>query len=120
MTGLKRVSMAGADVSVTAAELADALLEYARELGRARTTDTVTIPVVAGGRASEASLLLGPASQIALTENLDETLGEVDLPGVEQATADVRKRLGALRGLREGAAVEDDGQDPEFVDFDAY
>jgi hypothetical protein len=120
VTGLKRVSMAGADVSVTAAELADVLLEYAKELGRVGTTDTVTIPVIAGGRASEASLLLGPASQIALTENLDTTLGEVELPGVEQATADVRNRLGALRGLRDSAAVDDDGQDPEFVDFDAY
>ena len=72
--------MAGADVAVTDRELALLVLEYAKELGRAATTDTVTLPVARNGHAEEASLLLGPASQIAVLDNDDATLEHVDLP----------------------------------------
>jgi len=121
MSELKRVSMAGADVSVTAAELADLLLEYAKQLGRIGTTDTVTFPVALDGRVGEASILLGPASQIALTENLDRKLERVDIPGIDEATADVRNRLSALLGRTSSALVDDDERfDVEFLDFDGH
>ena len=89
---LKRISMAGADVVVTEAGLADLVQEYAMELGRAGTTDIVSVPDVREGHATETRLLLGPASQIAVTENEDESLAPVSPGLVEEATAHVAER----------------------------
>jgi hypothetical protein len=88
--------MAGADVVVTSSEVADLVLQYAKHLGRAVTTDVVTIPIVRDGQAQSASLLLGPASQIAV---VDEGPGseEVELT-VDEAVTALRLRIDAIAG----------------------
>ena len=113
--------MAGADVAVTDARVADLVIEYAMRLGRAGTTDTVTVPVAHNGQAEEATLLVGPASQIALTSNDDESLDAVELPDVDRLLADLQQRIQSLTG--EGASTSDDfDTDPaiSFVDFDDF
>jgi hypothetical protein len=113
--------MAGADVAVTDRALADLVLQYAKELGRSGTTDTIAIPIARPGHASEADLLLGPASQIALTENEDSALEAVELPGVERVSAEIRERLESLGGRPIDAAPfeESDGA-TTFTDFDDF
>jgi hypothetical protein len=119
MRKMKRISMAGADVAVTDAEVADLVLEYAKHLGRVDTTDTVTLPVAQNDRAAEASLLLGPASQIALMENEDLDLGAVRLPGVEEVAADLRARIEALTRPPAHTPVYDDADETaDFADPD--
>lgn len=113
--------MAGADIAVTDARVADLVLEYAMHLGRAGTTDTVVIPVARNARAEEASLLIGPASQIALTENDDLSAAGVELPDVDEVLNELQRRLDSLIG-RGGHAIEEDDVVPEssFMDFDTY
>lgn len=101
---MKRISMAGSDIAVTDERIATTLLEYAKHLGRAGTTDTVTLPVAANGQVQEASLLLGPASEISVTENNDISLEHIELPGVEEFVEDLQGRLHRLRGHDDGSA----------------
>jgi hypothetical protein len=119
MSVLKRVSMAGSEVVLTDARLADVVLEYAKHLGRAGATDTVAIPVARNGRPEEADLLLGPASQIALTENDDDSLDAIALPEVDRVMQDLRDRLDRLTG-RGSYAAEESTFGTSFTDFDAY
>jgi hypothetical protein len=93
---VKRISMAGADIAVTDDRIADLVLEYAKELGRAGTTDTVTLPIARNHHVEQASLLIGPASQIALTEDHDKGNSKVTLPNVEDVLTDLQHRLRAL------------------------
>ena len=86
---MKRISM-GTDTLVTDGRLADLLTEYARQLARSGTADTVVLPVAREGVAEQATVLLGPASQITLTESHDDEVDDVDLPDVEDVIADLR------------------------------
>jgi len=117
---LKRISMAGADIAVTDARLADLVLEYAMHLGRAGTTDTVVLPVARNGRQEHASLLIGPASQIALTDNDDRKAEKIELTGVDELLVDLQRRLDAL--VSRGAQAIATEEDPRgtIYDFDAY
>jgi hypothetical protein len=115
---VKRISMAGSDIAVTDERIAAALLDYARQLGQAGTTDTVTLPVAANGRVQEASLLLGPASEIAVTDNNDVSLEDVDLPGVEAVVADLEHRLHLLRGYDDEQPSSPPDAHAAFVDFE--
>ena len=120
MVELKRISMAGADIAVTDARLADLVLEYAMHLGRAGTTDTVVLPVARNGRQEHASLLIGPASQIALTDNDDRKAEKIELTGVDELLVDLQRRLDAL--VSRGAQAIATEEDPRgtIYDFDAY
>jgi hypothetical protein len=112
--------MAGADVAVTDERIANLVMEYAMYLGRVGTTDTVTMPVARHGRSDEASLLIGPASQIALTTNDDASLETVELPHVDEVLDDLRGRIRAVpggRGTREVVPEDDDEGAAAFVDF---
>jgi hypothetical protein len=118
---LKRISMAGADVVVTEAGLADLVQEYAMELGRVGTTDIVVVPDVREGHATETRLLLGPASQIAVTENEDESLDPVAPALVEEATAHVRRAVDRVTGRTGGAVAEAPAVATDaFPDLDSY
>lgn len=115
--------MAGADVSVTDARIAKLLLEFAAQLGKVDTTDTVTIPVARHGRVQEADLLLGPASQITLTENDDDELEGIEIPNVADVLQDLQQRLDRLRGIGT-FGIEDPPENPheafpDFGDLDA-
>jgi hypothetical protein len=112
--------MAGSDIAVTDERVADAVIEYAARLGKVGTTDTVTFPVARNGHVEQATLLVGPASQIALTDNDDMSLEAVELPEVDAAVADVRRRLDSLIG--HAVPADDDNPDTSgsFVDYDAF
>ena len=113
--------MAGADIAVTDERVADLVMAYAMQLGRAGTTDVVRLPVARNGQAEEADLLLGPASQIALTRNDDAVLEAVELPGIDEAVAALTARIERVTGASAGGVVpEDDGERPVFVDFDDF
>ena len=111
--------MAGADIAVTRADIADLVLEYAMHLGRVGTTDTVTLPIARNGGVEHADFLIGPASQIALTENDDAELEAIELED-DGLVEDLKRRIASLtgRGAFVSSAVEDD--QATFVNFDAY
>lgn len=117
---MKRISMAGSDVAVTDERLAALVLEYAKELGRVGATDTVTLPVADAGRAGESSMLLGPASQIAITPNHDLTLESVPLPGLDAMIADLQGRLDRLTGRAQRSVVQEEPGAPVFPDFEEF
>lgn len=119
MSGLKRVSMAGADIAVTRADVADLVLEYAKFLGRVGTTDTVTVPVARNGRAERADLLVGPASQIALTENDDVELERIELDA-DDVAEDLRRRIASVTGRGSFASAPHDDDQATLVNFDAF
>ncbi|MDH2443250.1 hypothetical protein QDR37_04750 [Amnibacterium sp. CER49] len=115
---MKRISMAGSDIAVTDGRIAAALLDYAMHLGQSGTTDTVTLPVAANGRVQEASLLLGPASEIAVTDNNDVSLEGVELPGVEAVVAELERRVHVLTGQRDEMPGDPGDVHSAFVDFE--
>lgn len=116
---MKRISLAGSDVAVTDERLAALVLEYAKELGRVGTTDTITLPVAEVGHPGEASLLLGPASEIAVTTNHDLSLESVPLPGLDGVLADLQDRLDRLTGRSAHVHAQED-LDAVFPDFEEY
>jgi hypothetical protein len=118
---LKRISMAGSDVVVTDGELADLVQEYAMELGRVGTTDIVTVPDVREGHATQTRLLVGPASQIAVSENDDAGLDQIAPQLIDDATARVRLAIDRITGRVGGAVAEEPLTPTEaFPDFDSY
>lgn len=112
--------MAGSDVAVTDAAIADLVLEYAMHLGRAGTTDIVSVPIPEEGAGGEVDLLLGPASQIVLSGSTES--GVDDLPGVTEAIAELRARIERASGRTAEVIEGDDELDPleAFVDFDEF
>ncbi len=112
--------MAGADIAVTDERIAALVVEYAKLLGRAGTTDTVVIPVVTDGIADEAVLLLGPASQIAITSSHDDSLEAVPLPNASEVAADLGRRINNLSPTSaHTVGAEDPSSDP-LSHFDEY
>lgn len=111
--------MGGTDAVVTDDAVADLILEYAMELGRTGRTDTITIPVSLQGESVEASMLLGPASQITLTPDLDSRSRPIELEHVVETRAVLRDRIDQLTGRIAGTERAQDAQS-EFVDFDEY
>lgn len=112
--------MAGSDVAVTDATVADLVLEYAMHLGRVGTTDIVVVPVPDGGGELEVDLLLGPSSQIVLSDSTDP--GTIEVPRLDAVEADLRSRIEHVTG-RSAQMIEGDAEiDPlgAFPDFDGY
>jgi hypothetical protein len=120
MSRLKRISMAGSDVAVTEASIADLVLEYAMHLGRVGTTDIVAVPVHGEHGDLEVDLLVGPSSQIVLSDS--EEIQSLDRPRVDEVTADLRARIERVTGRSAATIADDDGADPlgAFVDYDEY
>lgn len=116
---MKRIRMGGAADVVTDDAVAELVLEYARELGRVSTTDTVGVPAALESQAVTTDLLLGPASQISVSPVLDGTGSDVDLPGLEDVRADLQRRLDRLRD--HGRSNPPSPETAEaFTDFDQY
>jgi hypothetical protein len=109
------------DQLATDDRIAELLMEYAAVLGREGTTDTVDLPVARGGGVEHASILLGPASQITLTELHDEAEAQVELPGVEDVVVDLQKRIDRYKGDHPVIAEEPpETSDEAFPDFGTY
>jgi hypothetical protein len=65
---MKRILYSGGTV-VTGDQVADAILEYAGELARHESSDTLDVPTITEtGLAGHTQLLLGPASQFVVEE----------------------------------------------------
>ncbi|WP_374945826.1 hypothetical protein [Agreia sp.] len=65
---MKRILYSGGAV-MTGDHLADAVLEYASELARQESSDTLDVPSISdAGVAGHTQLLLGPASQFVVEE----------------------------------------------------
>jgi hypothetical protein len=65
---MKRILYSGGTI-VTGDEVADAILEYASELARHDSSDTLDVPTLTDtGLAGHTQLLLGPASQFVVEE----------------------------------------------------
>jgi len=68
---MKTIHYAGGEV-LTSDNLADAVVDYAAALAKAGSSAELTIPVVlSDGSTSEASMLLGPASQLVAQPAVD-------------------------------------------------
>lgn len=110
---MKTITYAG-DRFLTGDAIATAVMDYARALARSGDADTVEIPVRddAGGL-TVATLLIGPASQIA-AEETDDPHGELH---DEAVVADLAHRS---RAAETHAAVIDDADGPGSLmpDFD--
>lgn len=117
---MKRVTMGGTDAVVTDDRVADLILDYARELGRVGRTDTVTVPAEVEGQASDASMLLGPASQITVTPDLRDGARPIDLPDLEPTLADLRDRIDRLSKGTAGGPGATPGPTESFVDYARY
>jgi hypothetical protein len=89
---MKTIHYAGGEV-LTSDTLADAVVDYASALARVGSSAQLTIPVVLpDGTVSEASLLLGPASQLVAQPTLDAR-GELENT---ELVAEVTRRTRAL------------------------
>jgi len=109
------------DQLATDDRIAELLMEYAAALGRVGSTDTVVLPVARGGRVEEASILLGPASQITITEMHDEADGSVQLPGVDAVVQDLQERIRHASGNVPVAADDPPaGAEEAFPDFGGF
>lgn len=112
--------MAGSDIAVTDERIAELVVEYAKLLGRAGTTDTVTLPVVTDGVADQAIFLLGPASQIAITSSHDQHLERVPLLRVPEVIEDLRARVDRLQGGMGHHVVVEEPSQGSLSSFDDY
>ena len=66
---MKSILYSGGTV-ITGDDIADAVLEYASELARHESSDTLEIPTVdAEGQTGRTKLLLGPASQFVVAQS---------------------------------------------------
>jgi hypothetical protein len=119
--GTVKVLRMTTDQLATDDRIAELLMEYAAVLGRAGTTDTVELPVARGGQSEKASILLGPASQITLTELHDEADEQLQLPGVDDVITDLQNRIDRYSGDR-NVVAEDAPEHPDdtFPDFGTY
>jgi hypothetical protein len=93
---MKRILYSGGAV-VTGDQVADAILEYASELARQESSDTIDVPSINdAGTLVHTQLLLGPASQF-IVEEIETTIEDpVDLGLVET----ISERTGLLQAPR--------------------
>ncbi|MCU1438456.1 MAG: hypothetical protein JWP66_1543 [Naasia sp.] len=100
---MKRISYADEHL-LTSAAVADALLQYAKGLAQAGSSDVVSIPTLHGGAPRQAELIIGPASQITA---LDTTDPERELPGEAEAVDELRRRAFAMHAPAQPVAFEE-------------
>lgn len=83
---MKTIHYAGGTV-LTNDDIADAVVDYAAALAKRETSAELTIPaILEDGSRSEASLLLGPASQIVAKPAVDPVGELVDAALVDEIT----------------------------------
>jgi hypothetical protein len=107
---MKRILYNGGTV-ITGDAIAHAIIEYASELARHESSDTVDIPTVnGGGVATRAEMLLGPASQFVI-EPVDT---EAEDPIDEALVAEIEGKTAKLLAPRPVASADTSG----YPDFD--
>lgn len=95
---------------MTGDEIAAAVLAYAAALGENGTTDIVEIPTAdEDGQATNAEVLLGPASQIMVETAPDDELEPED----EDLVGELRRRTAEVGGGRFADAASSHSDEPE-------
>ncbi len=79
---------------LTTDAIADAVIDYAWQLYGAARSDVVTFPTLHDGEISRCSLLLTPATVVAV---VDADVLPPHLPGADDACAEIARRADALR-----------------------
>ena len=93
---MKTIHYAGG-VVLTSDELADAVVDYAAALAKKGSSAELTIPVVLeDGSHSEASMLLGPASQLVAQPAVNPD-GELDDDALVESVINRTAALGPIR-----------------------
>jgi len=107
---MKRILYNGGTV-ITGDAIAHAIIEYASELARHESSDTVDIPTVnAEGDYARAEMLLGPASQFVI-----ETIAaEQEDPADEALVTEIEAKTAQLLAPRPVASADTSG----YPDFD--
>ncbi|MWV49717.1 hypothetical protein GRS96_10565 [Rathayibacter sp. VKM Ac-2803] len=90
---MRRIHYAEESV-VTGDEIALAVIEYARVLAMTSTADTVEVPALHEGTVGQVRLLLGPASQMLVSE--EHTLADEIVD--DALVADLHERTNRLSG----------------------
>lgn len=87
---MKRVSYDGV-AAITEDAVADAVLDFTMAVARYARYESVTFPVLVGGRTERLTLVLGPTIHLSL---LTEPPGSADgsVEGADQAVAVIRRR----------------------------
>ena len=99
---MKRILYSGGSV-VTGDRVADAVLEYASELARQESSDTLQIPSVSdAGTAGHTQLLLGPASQFIV----EEVETSVDDPTDADLVERIREKTAHLQAPKPVASTD--------------
>jgi len=113
---MKRIHYAGG-AALTSNALADAVLAYAEALAKSAQpqADIVTVPVVLdSGHAGEASLLIGPASQLLTVSEDAEMLKVPDDAGIVAELQRRTRRVGSPRPMTQASGQSD----PEVMHVD--
>ena len=112
---MKRISYSG-EVLVTGDAIAEALVGYAAALARANSSDSVTIPTRSESGTHPVTFLVGPASQIVVTDVEDDAGQElIDDAVVNELTSRTRQ-VGPHRGTYTAATQQDQAVD-DFSEF---
>jgi len=99
---MKRILYSGGSV-VTGDRVANAVLEYASELARQESSDTLQIPsVTEAGSAGRTQLLLGPASQFIV----EEVETSVEDPTDEELVESIREKTAHLQAPKPVASSD--------------
>ncbi|KQQ01448.1 MULTISPECIES: hypothetical protein [unclassified Rathayibacter] len=101
---------------VTGDDIALAVIEYARVLAMTSTADTVDVPALHDGVVGPVRLLLGPASQMLVSE--ENTLSDEIVD--EALVAEVRARTSRLSGPSPVYSDEDVSVPLSPADLDLY
>ena len=100
---------------VMADDVAEALLQYARELAATKASDVLVVPVVdENGTVATAEFLIGPASQL-LAVPVEGTESGRDQDVIDE----IVRRARLLRPPTAVAHIEDDGGPPIDLDSSA-
>lgn len=115
---MQRIFYAG-DSVLTGTDIAHAVLAYAQALALADSSETIAIPVLLpDGEQGEASILIGPASQLiaeTATDDVDELVDEALVARLTELT----NARGAARPVTETAESLQEQNETAFdLDFD--
>jgi hypothetical protein len=113
---MKRISYSG-EVLVTGDEIADALVAYAAVLARADSSDSITIPTLTDSGEHPVTFLIGPASQIVVTDDEEHDGAQL----LDQAVVDDLNRrarhVGPHHGTYTAAGDQPEASIEDFSEF---
>jgi hypothetical protein len=115
---MRRLSYTNTSV-ITDDRIANAVLQYSRELAEHDHSATVDIPVVTeDGTVISAELLIGPASELIVVDVPDAPLPkDMDVDGAVAAIRIAMERLTSPPSVQPEAGAERTGPDDDIAEF---